>query len=175
MKLKHLLGIFTFLTCFAVSVLLVGPQISMRTKCFDRTRATTQPALYEYTNEYNKTQIKILEFLKKDRQTGIELSRDTIKYRRAEDSLFAEKAATVKLVEKMKAVKCDGLPADFCASWNEHSNAWEQMAIFLSDDQKRTSATFYGSEKYERLNREISRTYDAMLDAARGHGVDFKY
>ena len=173
MKLKHLFGIFTFLTCFAVSVLLVGSQVTTlrATKCFDHMRSTAPPVFHDVS----ETRIKILEFLEKDRQTGIELSRDTVKFRRADDSLFGEKAATIKLVEKMQAVKCDGLPADFCAAWNEHSNAWKQMAIFLSDDQKRTSATFYGSKKYEQLNREISQTYNAMLDAAQKYGVDFSY
>lgn len=172
-----MLGVFTFLTCFAVSVLLVGSQTSTfsGTNCFDRTRTTTQPSVYEDTNEYKKTQFKIYEFLERDRRTGIELSKDTVKFRRADDSLFGEKAATIKLVEKMQAVKCDGLPADFCAAWNEHYNAWEQMAIFLSNDRKRTSATFDGSQTHEQLNRQISRTYEAMLDAARNHGVDFRY
>lgn len=173
MRFKHILGIFTFLTCFAVSVLLVGSQVtSMRaTKCFDRTRTNAPKPLFEYT----ETQIKIREFLEKDRQTGIELTKETVKFSREDDSLYGEKNATLNLARKMQAVNCDGLPEKFCASWVEHRNAWRHMAIFLNDDEKRTKAATYGSEKYRELNREISRTYQAMLDSAREHGVDFPY
>lgn len=179
MKLKHLIGIFAFLTSFAVSVLLVGTQVSTfsRTKCFDhkRTVLREKPSVND-----NETQKRIREFLEKDRQTGIELSSDKMKFSQTDGALNVESMATLNLVKKMQAVKCDGLPADFCAAWDEHRKAWETMAFFLDKDEKRKNRLLTKNpmltenEWHQILTREINRTYDAMLGAARRHGVDFR-
>lgn len=169
-----------FLTSFAVSVLLVGSQVSTfsRTKCFDRTRTTAQTPSISYT----ETQKRIQEFLERDRQTGIELSRDKVEFSKYGGAFAGEKAATIILVRKMQQVKCEGLPANFCAAWDEHRGAWETMAAFLSSNTEMKPTNKYYEKFHEirqkqrqPLDRQISLTYDAMIDAARKHGVDFQY
>src|SRR5215204_1432559 len=167
MKLKHIAAIFVYFATFALSVLIVGlPTVQSRSykkPCVEK----QMPVVSSET----QIQVRIRKFLEADFQTGIELANDKARLSHS-NNIAAEKLATANLVEKMKKVKCEDLPPDFCAAWNEHVNAWSLMANFLDSDYK----IVQGEQGYRRkLNEEISHTYQNLLAAARKYGVDFKY
>ena len=171
MKLRHFAAVLSFLTAFGLSVLLVGLPVykarSSQVPCKEK-----QPVAVKSETEQ---QARIREFLEADRQTGRELSADLQRFRNNMDGYRPEKLATLNLVEKMRKVNCDGLPKDFCNAWYGHLIAWESMADLLDKDFNREKFASFELERHAQLNRRINDTYNAMLAAARNHGVDFKY
>ncbi|HEY8562018.1 MAG TPA: hypothetical protein VIL74_16720 [Pyrinomonadaceae bacterium] len=169
MKTKYIGAVFFYFVTFTISVMIVGlpaPQSRFSTV----TPAVDRP-LVIFKSEID-LQTRINNFLEDDLQTGIELENDEARLSQSRGLSKAEKLATLNLVEKMKKVKCDKLPEDFCQAWDEHRNAWTKKAEFLNSGSK----TIQGEEAYRnQLSIEISRTYLNMLAAARRHEVEFRY
>lgn len=164
MKLKHFAAGFVFLTAFTLSVLIAG--IPAR-KCTSYVNTPVQTQTVRQTDTELQARIRI--FLENDRQTGIELANDKIRSSHSNNHWNIEKIATNNLVEKMKKVKCDGLPEDFCNAWEEHVVAWKYKAILLDRHLKN------GPLDNQISNEQISSSYQKMLAEARKHGVDFRY
>lgn len=166
MKLKHFAAIFVFLTSFMLSVLVVG--LPVRETCELKVPSIKVTPL---RSENNDLKARIQDFLEADRQTGLELSEDLTDFRSNADTFTVEKAATSKLLAKMQKVECQNLPADFCAAWDEHRNAWLNKHNFLqqADRDENNGAAYLDYE------REINKTYFKMLGVARKYGVYFGY
>lgn len=165
MKLRHFAAVLSFLTAFGLSVLLIGLPVgairSTPTPCKEK-----QPPVVSSETEM---QTRIRQFLEADRQTGIELANDMARLSQSDGQIKAEKIATTNLVEKMKKVKCDDLPDEFCNAWDAHLVAWSYKAFLLDRYLKN------GPSDYRIANEQINNSYQKMLMGARRHGVDFKY
>ncbi len=169
MKLKYFICVFSFLACFAVSVLLIGFPV--------RGNNFSQKQDSRYTFEYLQTQQQIQKFLKTDRQTGRELADDLLKSNNG-NSLINEELATVNLVRKMQKANCADLPADFCAAWKNHLQAWDEMADFLHQSNKSGRHKEIDNDltpQYWKFNRRINQSYNDLIISAKMHGVDFSY
>ena len=164
MKLRHITAIFCFLAAFGLSVFLVG-LFTYKTRLQEFSCKRQQSVVKTET----ELQTRIRKFLEADYQTGIELANDKARLSQSNYHLKAEKLATFKLVEKMQQVKCDGLPEDFCNSWDAHVVAWKYKAFLLDRYWKN------GPMEYNFSNEQINNTYQKMLASARAYGVDFKY
>jgi hypothetical protein len=168
MSLKHFIGLFAFLACFTVSVLLIGFPI--------REKVSTQTQDSRFAFEYLQTQQQIQKFLENDRQTGRELADDLLKSDNNANSLINEELATVNLVRKMQKVNCGNLPTDFCAAWKKHLQTWDEMADFLhqanqSGRQKELEKDL--ASQYWQFNYRINQSYNDLITSAKMHGVDF--
>ncbi len=167
MKLKHFIAIFVFLTCFMLSVLVVGLGVGEK-------RLPDAVALTKATSprpENTDLKARIREFLEADRQTGFELSADLTNFRSSADTFTVEKTVTSNLLKKMQNVECQNLPADFCAAWDEHRNSWLKKHNFLQQANRDKNQ----SVDYLKLEREINKTYFNMLGVAKKYGVYFSY
>ena len=168
MKLKHFIGVFTFLACFAVSVLLIG--FPVREKSFSQKQDS------RFAFEYLQTQQQIQKFLETDRQTGRELADDLLKSNNNGNSLINEELATVNLVRKMQKADCGNLPTDFCAAWKNHLQAWDEMADFLhqaNQSGRRKEIDKDLTHQHWQINRRINQSYNDLIASAKTHGVDF--
>jgi hypothetical protein len=165
MKLKHFAAIFVFLTSFMLSVTVVGLPVREGCKLVPLTKET-QPR-----RENADVKERLLNFLEADRLTGIELSEDLTNFRSNSDSFTVEKTATSKLLKKMQKVECQNLPADFCAAWDDHRNAWLNKNNFLQQADRYENQ----GEAYLKYEREINTTYFKMLGVAQKYGAYFGY
>ncbi len=170
MKIKYIAAIFVYFATFTLSVLIVGlPASKMRLaenrSCRERFSAVDPTE--------TELQTRLRKFLEADHQTGIELANDRARLSQSKDRITAERIATSILVEKMRKVSCDDLPVDFCRAWEEHRGAW----IWLSDFQYANNPKELRAQQNLQIlmNKNISRTYHNMLEAAQRYGVDFKY
>ena len=170
MKLKHFIGVFAFPACFTVSVLLIGFPV--------RENSSSQKQDSRYAFEYLQTQQQIQKFLETDRQTGRELADDLWRSNNNGTSLINEELATVNLLRKMQKANCANLPADFCAAWKNHLQAWDEMADFLHQANKSGRHKEVDNDltpQYWQFNRRINKSYNDLITSAKTHGVDFSY
>lgn len=166
MKIKHIAAIFLFFATFSLSVLIAGFPATQN--WFNR-KPCANDSDFQVVNGETDLQVRIRKFLEADHQTGIEFANDMARLSQSNNRTIAEKKATFNLVEKMKKVKCDGLPEDFCRAWDAHLVTWEYKAFLPAVRLEE------GLLDHKMANDQIGSSYQKMLLVARTYGVDFKY
>ena len=169
MKQKHIFGIIAFIATFTISALLFSsesPQPETVSRRVSVSRQDNCPL------RQNQTQKNIRRFLTADQTNGQEFYADAAQIE-GDSEIIDTAPATAKLVRKMQRQSCSGLPADFCAAWKLHLEAWQNQ----SDLQNKASAAMDESDetldKYTDGNDAINNTYEDLLEAASDYGVDF--
>lgn len=163
MKSRHLIAIFSFLAAFGLSVFFVG--LTLPESCTAGISRIKNPSPADTETEL---QARIRKFLEADQQTGIDFANDMARFSNSTDRREAEKMATSNLVAKMKKIKCDKLPDEFCKAWDEHVVAWRYKEYGLN-------RAFTGKSTGFAADEQISITYRQMLLAALRYGVDFRH
>lgn len=155
---KHIFGISAYFLTFFVSILLVAV-FGVKKECTTAatyTLTTTAPLSRTYETVDQREVKKLLE---NDRIFGFEY------YGSSE-----QPEAATELVENMRELnKNSQLPPQIRKAYAMHLEAWNNYAEHVNSRAHLTES----DRLCPRLDAEISRTYDELLDTAKDFGVTF--
>ncbi len=159
--MKFITGIVAFTLTFIFSVVLVGFP-----------KADFLP--FEIRGN-NQTQQNISSLLQRDVRNGDERF-DKIDFRAERSAYFAAYATAVnEYVDKSESMNDADLPTDFQSAWREHMKAWRDYANFLNkcETKKMDDSDFAQLDK--NYNREISVTWQEVLQVGREYRATLPY
>lgn len=154
---KHIFGISTYFLTFFVSVTLVA-LFGVKKETAVATYTITATAPLSRTFE-TVDQREIKKLLENDRKFGFEY------YARAE-----QPEAATELVENMREIsKTTELPPQIRKAYANHLEAWNNYAEHVNSRAHLTES----DRLCPKLDAEITKTYDELLDTAKDFGVAF--
>jgi len=159
--MKFITGIVAFTLTFIFSVALVGFP-----------KADFLP--FEIRGN-NQTARNIASLIQRDVRNGDERF-DKIDFRAERSAYFVEYAKAVnEYVDKSESMNDADLPTDFQTAWREHMKAWRDYANFLNkcETKKMDDSDFAQLDK--NYNREISVTWQEVLQIGREYGATLPY
>lgn len=159
--MKFITGIVAFTLTFIFSVALVGFP-----------KADFLP--FEIRGN-NQTARNIASLIQRDVRDGDERF-DKIDFRAERSAYFVEYAKAVnEYVDKSESMNDADLPTDFQTAWREHMKAWRDYANFLNkcETKKMDDSDFAQLDK--NYNREISVTWQEVLQIGRKYGATLPY
>ena len=159
--MKFITGIVAFTLTFIFSVALIGFP-----------KADFLP--FEIRGN-NQTQQNISSLLQRDDRNGDERF-DKIDFNTERLTYFAEYTTAVnEYVDKSESMNDADLPTDFQSAWREHMKAWRDYSNFLNkcETKKMDDSDFAQLDK--NYNREISVTWQEVLQVGREYGATLPY
>ncbi|MBK7707038.1 MAG: hypothetical protein IPJ30_15070 [Acidobacteria bacterium] len=158
---RAVFGIVAFVVAFVFSVGLVRI-------FFPAPFVPYAPVAYVPHHRHSGLASELESFIERDKSNG--------SYR--EDAILISNVVSVAHAESVKeywetssSMDARNFPRDFRFAWKEHMNAWYEFSEFLNARKgKKVDRAEFNLEA-ARLDAEISRTWDDVLDAARAHGA----
>jgi len=125
---------------------------------------------------------KIAALISQDKRNGRESERAFYRYgadifSSSDNSAISGYAGAVEeYVNQSSSMRASDLPSDFQAKWREHMKAWRDCSDFLNRMKKPSNRAALSDEELKELdafhNREISRTWNEVLQNGVTHGAD---
>jgi hypothetical protein len=160
---RTVFGIIAFATTFIVSVAVMGVIFPTQT-------SSLAPVATRHRKSCGNDLAKKLEaFIERDKSNG-----ETREYAILRGKTVSPSAAeSVKIYwESSSAMDAGDFPRDFRVAWNDHMKAWYEYSEFVNARKGKTvNPTAFESES-ERLDAEITRTWNIVLSSARKYGAD---
>lgn len=183
MRSKTILSVAAFVLAFAASAAFASLFI---------TQTQTEPE-FALVNNYKPTSCyknrnssatadKIAALIREDRSNGLERSRknynagNTIRpsYESADFIHFAE--VVEHYVDESSSMNVSDLPNDFQFEWREHMKAWRDYSKFLNKMEDSSNRDNWSDDELDEIadshNREISSTWQAVLQTGRSYGAN---
>ncbi len=153
--MKFITGIVAFTLTFIFSVALVGFPIEVQNN--------------------NQTQQNIASLVQRDVRNGDETFNKTNSC--AKWSVFHKTYPEIvnEYVDKSESMNDADLPSDFQLAWREHMKAWRNYADFLNDSETEKMDTSDFTRLNSNYNREISVTWQEVLQIGREYGATLSY
>lgn len=183
MRSKNILSIAAFAAAFALSAAFASLFIT-------ETRAVTTEFVPTYgykstscfKHKNNSAADKISALISEDKRNGRESERAAYLYgadifSSSDSSAISGYAGAVeKYVDDSSSLNAGNLPEEFQNDWREHMKAWRDYSDFLNRMKKSSNRTALSGEELEAIDafhsREISRTWQAVLQNGRSYGAD---
>ncbi|MCY7348545.1 MAG: hypothetical protein LH614_20340 [Pyrinomonadaceae bacterium] len=183
MRSKNILSIAAFVAAFALSAAFASLFIT-------KTRAVTTEFVptygYKSTSCFKYKNIaaadKIAALISEDKRNGRESDRAVYLY--GEDIFSSSDSSAIsgyagaveKYVDDSSTMNAGNLPEDFQNNWREHMKAWRDYSDFLNRMKKSSNRMALSLEELEEIDafhsREISRTWQAVLQNGRSYGAE---
>lgn len=184
MRSKKIVSAVVFIAAFGLSAALAGLFVP-------RTDITTTELFTTYNSEKtscfkrrgNSTAAdKIAAFVNQDKQNGRESDRAYYRYgadiyTSSDNSAISGYAVAVaEYVDDSSSMNVQDLPGDFQSEWREHMQAWRDYSNFLNRMERGANREGLTVRELNELDaaydREISRTWNAVLQNGREYGAD---
>lgn len=167
MRSKTAISIIAFLAAFGISVALTPRPVKPTFAPYFKTGCTETANARKITN-----------LLEQDIENGLVRDRKINGYDESERSSagkFANFALAVNGYTNASLGIEDGdLPSDFKTAWRRHMRAWRNHSDYLNEINASSGKNRRGaySRKYSEQNKEISDTWDEVLNVARKYDAD---